>query len=65
VKRRADAVPPAALVVFDGRQLATAAMWESAFEAWCEARGRWEAAHPGVDLPRRVLSDCPWDETLI
>ena len=57
-------VPPPGLVVFDGREFCTAAAWEDAFDAWCDARECWETAHPGADLPRRVLSDCPFDDAL-
>jgi hypothetical protein len=63
VYRRVSDVPqpPAELVTFDGREFTTAAEWEAAFVAWCTAREAWEAQHPGVDLPERILSECPFD----
>jgi hypothetical protein len=67
VKRRAegsDAVPPG-LLVFDGREFTTAAEWEAAYDEWFDARDQWEAEHPGVVLPKRILSNCPWDESAI
>jgi len=30
-----------------------------------EAREDWLADRPGVDLPERVLSECPWDPEAI
>ena len=55
--------PPAGLVTLTG-DYATAAAWESAFSAWGQARARWEADHPGVVLPQRVLADCPFEDGL-
>ncbi len=55
----AGAVPPAELVTFDGRGFATAAEWDEAFDAFCDARDAWEAAHPGAVLPERVLGRHP------
>lgn len=65
-RRPNDSAPSEELLLFDGREFVTGAEWEAAFDAWHEARARWLARHPGVvDLPQRVLSDCPWDGELI
>jgi hypothetical protein len=55
---------PHRLMVFDGREFTTSDEWMAAFDVWCEAREVWEAAHPGVVLPERMLSQCPWDDEL-
>jgi hypothetical protein len=55
--------PPAELLEFDGRGYRTAVAWESAFDAWGEARERWCREH-GVDemqLEERVVGYCPFD----
>lgn len=56
-----DGVPPPGLLTFDGRELSTAAEWTESFELWLDARDQWEADHPGMVLPERVLSSCPFD----
>jgi hypothetical protein len=64
-------VPPAELLVFDGRGYATAAEWESAFEEWHAARAGWLAARglSEFDVPGfgayRVDGDCPFDPSAI
>jgi hypothetical protein len=53
--------PPPELLVFDGRAFATAADWIDAEDVWLEAREAWQAEHPGVVLPERVLGVHPYD----
>ena len=63
MKPRASAgAVPLGLLVFDGREFATAADWTEAYEAWVDARDQWESEHPGLLLPeKRLLSGCPFD----
>lgn len=69
MRRRLDeSVPPADLIVFDGRRYKTASEWEAAFatfhrarERWATRRGMTEAALPDW----RVDGDCPWDPDAI
>ncbi|MFV1500797.1 hypothetical protein [Mycobacterium kansasii] len=66
MRRRVDeSAPSVDVLVFDGREFTTAQAWESAFDAWHEARAAWEVRHPGVELPCTVLSDCPFDPRTI
>jgi hypothetical protein len=60
-RRPGEGMPPAQLVTFDGRKLATYDGWCAAFDAWCDQRRAWEVAHPGVDLPDEVLGECPFE----
>ena len=51
MKPRASAgAVPLGLLVFDGREFATAADWTEAYEAWVDARDQWESEHPGLLL---------------
>ena len=66
MRRRPDDMwPPVWLTVFDGREFAAADARQAGFDIWCDVREAWAAAHPVVELPRRVLSDCPWDPKAI
>lgn len=56
---------PDDLLTFDGREHTTATAWTTAFNAWHTARDAWTAEHPSHVLPSTVLSDCPYDPTLI
>jgi hypothetical protein len=63
-RRTEDDVIPHDLTVFDGK-FATAAEWNAAFDIWWDARELWEAAHPGVVLPKRIVNGCPFDSDAI
>lgn len=69
MRRRLDgSAPPAELLVFNGRQFATAAEWESAFAEWRRARERWLSLRglPQEALPpQRIDGECPFDPSSI
>jgi hypothetical protein len=68
MRRRVDGdAPPRELLVFSGRDFATADAWEAAFDQWHCARRRWLSLRdlPDDALPGRVDGECPWDESRI
>ena len=67
-RRLDDSVPPRELLVFQGRDYATAEQWEAAFDAWHQARARWLSLRglPEDALPpQRIDGDCPFDASRI
>lgn len=63
------ALPPAELLVFNGRPYKTEAEWEAAFAEWHAARRAWGKAH-GLDPEDDIFDglgsyeidgDCPFD----